>query len=82
MRKASEQDYFPYGSKLVCYIELTKDNEIKQVQNYVQEKRDVYYRVKNVGSKLYAVWPGKYSSDLFEIDDIELYGKEYIKELR
>lgn len=29
MRKASEQEYFPYGSKLVCYIELTKDNEIK-----------------------------------------------------
>ena len=80
MRKASEQEYFPYGSKLVCYIELTKDNEIKQIQNYVQDKRDIYYRVKNDGSKLYAVWPGQYRSDLFEIDDIELYGKEYIKE--
>lgn len=55
MRKASEQDYFPYGSKLVCYIELTKDKEIRQIQNYVQEKRDIYFRVKNEGSKLYAV---------------------------
>lgn len=79
MRKASEEEYFPYGSKLVCYIEFTKDKEIKQIQNYVQEKRDVYYRVKDEGSKLYAVWPGQYRSDLFEIDDIELYGKEYIK---
>ena len=41
----------------------------------------VYYRVKNEGSKLYAVWPGEYRSDLFEIDDIELYGKAYIKGL-
>lgn len=24
----------------------------------------------------------QYRSDLFEIDDIELYGKEYIKELK
>ncbi len=79
MKKASEQDFFPYDSKLVCYIEMTKDNELKQVQNYVQEKRGVYYRVKNEGSKLYAVWPGNYRSDLFEIDDIELYGKECIK---
>jgi len=81
MRKASEEEYFPYGSKLVCYIELTKDKEIKQIQNYVQEKRDIYYRVKNEGSKLYAVWPGKYYSDLFEIDNIELYGKTFIKNL-
>ena len=82
MRKASEQDYFPYSSKLVCYIELTKDKEIRQIQNYVQEKCDIYFRVKNEGSKLYAVWPGQYSSNLFEIDDIELYGKEYVKELK
>lgn len=82
MRKASEEEYFPYGSKLVCYIEFTKDKEIKQIQNYVQEKRDVYYWVKDEGSNLYAVWPGQYRSVLFEIDDIELYGKEYIKELR
>jgi len=80
MRKASEVEYgFPYGSKLVCYIEHTKDKEINWVQNYAQEKRDVYYRVKNEGSKLYAVWPGQYKSDMFEIDNIELYAKEYIK---
>ncbi|CDC18222.1 unknown [Clostridium sp. CAG:306] len=83
MRKASVVEYgFPYGSKLVCYIEYTKDKEIRQIKNYIQEKRDVYYRVKNEGSKLYAVWQGQYSSDLFEIDDIESYGKEYIKGLK
>ncbi len=38
----------------MCYIELTKDKEIKQVQNYAQDKRDIYYRVKNESSKLYA----------------------------
>lgn len=82
MRKASEEEYFPYDSKLVCYIELTKEKEIRQIQNYVQEKRDIYFRVKNEGSKLYAVWLGQYRSDLFEIDDIELYGKAYINDLQ
>lgn len=78
MRKASEVECgFPYGSKVVCYIEHTKDNEIKQVGNYVHEKQEVYHRVKNEGSKLYAVWPGQYRSDIFEIDNIEMYGKEY-----
>ncbi len=48
----------------------------------MQEKRDVYYRVKNEGSKLYAVWSGQYRSDLFEIGNIELYGKTYIKEFQ
>ena len=39
MRKASEQEYFPYGSKLVCYIELTKNKEIEQVQNLLSGKK-------------------------------------------
>jgi len=78
MRKASEES-FPYGSKTICYIEHTKDKDIKWIKNHVQEKRDVYYRVKNESSKLYAVWPGEHRSDMFEIDDIELYGKAHIK---
>ena len=77
MRKATEADYFPYDSKLVCYIELTKDGKMEQVQNYVAEKREVYSRVKSGKSKLYAVWPGQWRSDLFEIDDIDAYGKAY-----
>lgn len=32
MRKASEQEYFPYGSKLVCYIELYGKEYIKELQ--------------------------------------------------
>lgn len=78
MRKSSEVEYgFPYGSKIVCYIEHTSDNRIVHIQNYAQQKRDVYFRVKSGESKLYAVWPGQYSSDLFEIDDIDEYGKAY-----
>lgn len=77
MRKATEADYFPYDSKLVCYIELTKDGKMEQVQNYVADKRSAYWRVKNKESKLYAVWPGQWRSDLFEIDNIDAYGKAY-----
>ena len=77
MRKATEADYFPYDSNLVCYIELTKDGKMEQVQNYVADKRSVYWRVKNGESKLYAVWPGQWRSDLFVINDIDAYGKAY-----
>ena len=78
MRKSSEVkgERFPYDSKHVCYIEKTKDGEIKQVGTYVNERRSVYYRVKYEGSTLYGVWPGEWTSDLFFIDDIETYGKE------
>ena len=81
MRKASsvikENKYeeFPYTSKSVCFIEQTPDGKISQVPNYVSDKRAVYYRVKYEGSKLFAAWPGNWTTDLFEIDDIEAYGK-------
>lgn len=81
MRKASDidkrsrYDKFPYDSKEVCFIEQTSKGKIDQVPNYVNDKRAVYYRVKYEGSKLYAAWPGEWQTDLFEIDDIEAYGK-------
>ena len=75
VEKYSEYDKFPYGSKCVCYIEQTSDNNIEQVGTRVDERRSVYYRVKHEGSKLYGAWPGQWETDLFEIDDIEAYGK-------
>ena len=79
MRKASDvEGGFPYKSKHICYIELTNNKELRQIPNYKKDKQEIYYRVKNKYSKLYAVWPGTYTSDLFEIDDIELYVQEFI----
>ena len=77
MRKSSEveNEEFPYDSKYVCFIEQTKDGEVKDVGTCVGDRRSVYYRVKYEGSKLFCVWPGEWRSDLFLIDDIEAYGK-------
>lgn len=81
MRKASKvkegdgYKEFPYSGKSVCFIEQTPDGKIDQVHTYVDDMRAVYYRVKYEGSKLYAAWPGNWRTDLFEIDDIEAYGK-------
>ena len=81
MRKASEVDKrnkyekFPYAEKDVCFIEQTSNGKIRQIEHYVDEKRSVYYRVKYEGSKLFAAWPGQWTTDLFEIDDIEAYGE-------
>ena len=55
MRKASESEYFPYGSKLVCYIELTKDKEIRQIQNYVQTVFKIGYLFQANGLDIYSV---------------------------
>lgn len=79
MRKASaiQGTTFPYTDKAVCYIEQLPSGEIMQIDHYVRERKAVYYRVVNEGSKLYAVWPGRYTSELFEIDDIQAYGKAY-----
>ena len=76
MRKTSEVDYFPYSARHLCYIEQDKDKEIKEVGTYVDERRSVYYRVKYEGSKLFCAWAGEWTTDLFEVDDIEAYGKE------
>lgn len=39
------------------------------------EKESKYDQFPYEGSKLYAAWPGRWQTDLFEIDDIEAYGK-------
>lgn len=65
------RDGFPYGSKAVCYVEVASDGTVQQGGG-----NEVYKRVLAGKSKLYAVWPGRWSSDLFLIDDIEAYARE------
>ena len=69
MRSAKESEYFPYLSKLVCYIEVYKDGQVQQVPNSKTGISKAYDNVKNGNTVLYAVWPGNWRSDLFIIDD-------------
>jgi len=77
MRSAKETGCFPYRSKLVCYMELSNDGNIKQLSTQ-NEKIQAYLNVKAGTSKILAVWPGQWRSDLFIIDDLESFADEQV----
>jgi len=73
MRSAKEQDYFPYTMPTVCYIFVDNDGVVKQVPHVTDDIRQAYCDVVNGSGTLYAVWPGKYRSDIFIIDDLDAF---------
>ena len=79
-RKASKAP-FPYGYPgLVCYIEQYKTDggdEITQCSTRA-EIRGAVRRSLAGQSRILAVWPGQWSSDLFEIDDIEALAEKVL----
>lgn len=81
MRSAKENINFPYEMKLVCYFEVDKSGNVKQVNHITISERpklfDAYRRAKNQATTLYAVWPGQYKSDLFIIDDLKAFARAY-----
>jgi hypothetical protein len=70
LRYASHSPDFPYALPTVCYIEVGSDGSVQS-----PPPDGVAARVRASGSRLYAVWPGKYRSDLFFIDDVDDYEK-------
>lgn len=81
MRSAKEADNFPYRMSTMCYFEVFKNGEIKRL--YHKNKSDIngvieaYKRASENISTIYAVWPGNWSSDLFIIDDLELFAEKF-----
>lgn len=73
MRKATEAEYFPYGAKCVCYILAYPDGRLEQIPNNKTDKRNALPVILSGEAKLYAVWPGNYTSDLFEINDVDKF---------
>ncbi|MCP2321027.1 hypothetical protein APR12_006417 [Nocardia amikacinitolerans] len=60
---------FPYTSQTVCYIEVGEDGTVSHGVNI-----DSWSRAKGGKSRLFAVWPGQWRSDLFVIDDLDRMG--------
>ena len=81
MRSAKDAENFPYKMSTVCYIEVSRDGKVLQVPHKNKSDRqgvaEAYQRVLNQDSKLYAVWPGNWSSDLFVIDDLDTFAKKF-----
>ena len=65
-------DEFPYTLATMCYLEVGSGGEV----TYGRDE-GTYVRVRAGESRLYAVWPGQWSSDLFAIDDVEEFGRAF-----
>jgi hypothetical protein len=61
---------FPYGYPgRVCYLEQTGENVVQCSTR--DELRQAVLRARRGESRLLAVWPGEYRSDLFLVDDLD-----------
>ncbi len=61
---------FPYRSPTTCYIEVHQDGKVTSGAD-----RGTYERARSGESRLFAVWPGQWRSDLFVIDDLDEYAR-------
>jgi len=59
---------FPYTLATMCYIEVARDGSVRWGND-----TSTYERALAGDSRLYAVWPGQWSSHLFVIDDLDQY---------
>ena len=75
MRSAKEAGCFPYRSKVVCYMEVFPNGEVKQLSTKA-ERLDAYFDAYGGTSKIIAVWLGQWRSDLFIIDDLDAFCDE------
>ncbi|MEK5033429.1 hypothetical protein MKY96_18390 [Paenibacillus sp. FSL R7-0302] len=81
MRSAKGAENFPYSASTICYFEVGGGGDVSQVYHKNKSDRlkilEIYNRVSSKETTLYAVWPGKYSSDLFIIDDLDAFAKAF-----
>lgn len=75
MRSAKETGCFPYSCGQVCYMEVSPDGAVTQLST-VGEKRSAYINAQAGASKILAVWPGRWRSDLFIIDDLDAFSEK------
>lgn len=75
MRSAKETGCFPYSCGQVCYMEVSPDGAVTQLST-VGEKRSAYINAQAGISKILAVWPGRWRSDLFIIDDLDAFSEK------
>ncbi|MFC0526109.1 hypothetical protein [Phytohabitans kaempferiae] len=61
---------FPYELGTMCYIEVAAGGAVSQGAD-----RAACQRALAGQSRLFAVWPGNYRSDLFAIDDLDQYAR-------
>ncbi|MFI0263889.1 hypothetical protein ACH4OW_33285 [Streptomyces sp. NPDC017056] len=63
---------FPYTARTTCYVEVHEDGTVTHGGGHAAYERAVAGK-----SRLFAVWPGEWSSHLFVIDDLDEYAKAH-----
>ncbi|ROP39064.1 hypothetical protein [Saccharothrix texasensis] len=63
---------FPYTLQTMCYVEVHQDGTVR-----FGHDGDAYERARSGESRLFAVWPGEWSSDMFAIDDLDEYARAF-----
>lgn len=63
---------FPYTLATMCYIAVDRDGGVRWGID-----ADTYERARAGDARLYAVWPGQWSSHLFVIDDLDEYARAF-----
>jgi len=81
MRKASSVEHFPYKNSTNCYIEVALDGTVRNIAHKNKSDRNeieaAYIRTCNRESRLFCAWPGNYSTNLFEIDDLNAFANAF-----
>ena len=75
--RSAKTNPFPYRGSLVCYLSLDAAGSLTQVGHDFSSAAEAYRRAAAGEIRLYAVWPGEYSSDLFEIDDLNAFADAF-----
>ncbi len=77
LSRSAKESPFPYTSPLVCYMALDQNGVLIQVDRGFSAVSEAYRRAMAREIRLYAVWPGNYRSDLFEIDDLNAFADAF-----
>jgi len=70
LRRAGDQEWFPYGSKKVPFI-LIAGGAITQDKSTGDKLRACDVAVADPNAVLLAAWPGEWSQDVFLLDPVK-----------
>jgi len=68
-RMASKGTYFPYSDRTIPFIMIAANKSVTTAQTTKQKLQMLYGC--GIGSIILAVWPGQWTSDVFQIDDLD-----------
>ena len=76
IRHASKADNFPYMLRTTCWICVDREANVSYLGGDVDRVAGLALAYKDQAT-LYAVWPGRWRSDLFLIDDLAAAAKAF-----